>query len=255
MSISADLSWLYAVLLCSIRLGAVLSLSPVLGGFTLPAYVRVLLVMGLSALLVSGLGQGVPVLPPSLGGVVLQVLAELGVGAQLALAVHCAFAVFSMAGRLLDVQIGFGIGGVFDPATRSSSPLLGGILSLVAVVVFFSAGGLHLLIRGIAFSLQHVPLGGYRLFSLEGVVRQFGQVFSLGLQLCAPVVFCLFFVDVGLAVLSRNLPQMNVLVVGMPVKLLVGLGLLALSAVYMAPAFMRVFAAVFSFWHAELVYG
>jgi flagellar biosynthetic protein FliR len=85
---------------------------------------------------------------------------------------------------------------------------------------------------------------------VPAVVRQAGQMFSLGFAMVAPVVFCLTLVELGLGVLSRNLPQMNTLVVGVPIKVVVGLAALATWAGVGGPAMGRAYATGFEMWGA-----
>lgn len=108
-----------------------------------------------------------------------------------------------------------------------------------------------------AYSLERIPLGSPAplpdaapLATL--VARQFGVVFTLGLALAAPVLFCLFLVELAMAVLARNLQQLNVFVLAMPVKIVIGLTLLAVLAPQFADVARRTFDTIFSFWEAVL---
>jgi flagellar biosynthetic protein FliR len=113
--------------------------------------------------------------------------------------------------------------------------------------------GHHAFLRGIAFSVQQLPLGaGISVVAAEAMIRQFGLMFSLGAALIAPVMFCLFLVESGLAVLSRVLPQMNVFIVTMPVKIFAGVTVFALTIGALAPAMGRVYAAIFNYWDQVL---
>jgi flagellar biosynthetic protein FliR len=158
-----------------------------------------------------------------------------------------------VAGKILDIQTGFGLGNVYDPVTRAGAPLFATMLNLVAVAVFFGLDAHHALLRGIAFSLHHVaPGSGFRQLDVEAVIRQFGLMFSLGVALVIPVVLCLLLAETGLAVVSRVLPQMNVFVVGVPVKIVVGLAVFALTVGTLQPVMARVFNAIFIYWEQVL---
>jgi flagellar biosynthetic protein FliR len=126
---------------------------------------------------------------------------------------------------------------------------------MLAVTVFFAIDGHHALMRGIAFSIEQVPPG--TLFSVDpqALVRQFGAMFSLGLALIAPAFVCLFIVELATAVMSRVLPQANVLMLVIPVKIFVGLAVLALSLPTLAPAMRRIYGTIFSFWEGVLRHG
>jgi flagellar biosynthetic protein FliR len=253
MSISLDPVWMLSVFLVSLRIGVLLMMSPVFTGLGGLVAVRVLLTLMLSALLVSGTHVTPAPVALSVGPVLLAALAELAVGATLAFGVMTAFGAFSLAGKILDVQSGFGIGSVYDPVTRAGAPVFSTLLNMVGVVVFFSMDAHHAFLRGIAFSLRQVaPGAGLAAIDADAVIRQFGLMFSLGVALIGPVMLCLLLVEVGLAVVSRVLPQMNVFIVLVPVKLVAGIALLALTVVALAPPMDRLYASIFHFWEQVL---
>jgi flagellar biosynthetic protein FliR len=185
--------------------------------------------------------------------VLLAALAELVTGLTLAFGVFAAFGAFSVAGKILDVQSGFGLGNVYDPVTRAGAPLFATLLNLAAVAVFFGMDAHHALLRGMAFSLREVaPGSGFHELDAEAVIRQFGLMFSLGVALIIPVMLCLLLAETGLAVVSRVLPQMNVFVVGVPVKIVVGLAVFALTMGTLQPVMARVYASIFIYWEQVL---
>jgi flagellar biosynthetic protein FliR len=123
----------------------------------------------------------------------------------------------------------------------------------LGVVVFFALDAHHALLRGLAFSVRQIPPGSWpHSLAAGAVVRQFGAVFTLSLALVAPVFSVLLLLEGGLAVISRMLPQMNVFFVGMPLKILLGLGLLAISAPMLAPVMGRTYASIFEYWTGVL---
>lgn len=247
------LGWITSVLLCSLRLSAMLMMTPILDGFGMPARIRILLVVTLSVCLISSLPMERDAEVADMGRLVVAAAGELVIGGVMGFGVMAAFAVFSFAGNVLDQQLGFGLANVFDPMTRAQSPLIASIFGLLAVLVFFLTDAHHAVLRGFAYSLDKLPLGGgLRTMSVAPLVRQFGLIFSLGLVFAAPVVFCIFLLEVGFAVISRNLPQMNILMITPPLKIVCGLLLLAMLLPLLGPIFSKVFASIFLFWEAVL---
>lgn len=243
-----------SVYLLALRLGVLLIMTPIFSGLSGFVTVRVLFTLALSVALVSGMGLRAENTGLAIGPLIAASLAEIVVGGALAFGVFAAFGAFSIAGKILDVQSGFGIGSVFDPVTRSGSPLFSTILNLLAVTVFFGLNAHHAFLRGIAFSLQTAQPGmGFSALSPEAVIHQFGLMFSLGVALIAPLIFCLFLVEAALGVISRVLPQMNVFVVGMPVKIFTALTVLALTLGSVGPQMSRVYASIFSYWEQVLI--
>jgi flagellar biosynthetic protein FliR len=249
--------YVLAVFLLSLRLGAVLLMTPLLHAVNVPPTARVLLVVGLSAALAMGLpaSSAVPeALARDPGALFTASMAEVALGATLALGILVAFGAISMAGGLLDTQVGFGMAQVMDPATRRQVPILTSAFNQVGVVVFFLVNGHHALLRGLAYSLERFPLGsGWSVQAASPIVlKQVAGLFALGFALAAPVVVCMLLVDLALGVVARNLPQMNLFVVGLPVKIVVGLAALSLWFGGMGDAMNRIYASIYNTWDAML---
>ena len=249
-------AWIATALLLSLRLGATLALTPVLAAAAVPAIVRVLLILGLSAALSLGLPSAVATNSAFLmahpGALFQAAFTELALGATLGLGIHLAFAAFALAGRSLDIQIGFGLGQVIDPASNTQAPILTTLFNQMGLLVFFLVNGHHALLRGLAYSLERFPLGAP--WSLEAavgpVLKQVAGMFSLSFVLAAPVVFCILMADLGLGVLARNLPQINMLTMGIPVKIIVGLLALSLWVTGIGPVMARVYGSIYHTWDA-----
>lgn len=254
MQLDIDTAWLVSVLLCTLRLSALLLLAPFMQAIGLPARVRVLLVLSLAITLVSGMHLQTHAMPRDLPEMLVAGINELLIGSLMAVGIFVAFAAFSYAGSLLDLQIGFNIANVFDPVTRSQSPLIASLFGMLMVALFFSMDVHHTLLRGIAFSLERVPLGtAVELPSPQILARQFGSIFSLGLLLAAPPLFCLFLLELALAVLSRNLPQLNLFTMSAPIKISVGLLILAYTSAHFGSVAIKTFNSLFSFWDGVLI--
>jgi flagellar biosynthetic protein FliR len=187
------------------------------------------------------------------GQLAIAATTEVAVGGIMALGMLAAFGAFSVAGKLIDVQSGLGLGGVYDPVTRGGAPLFATLFNLVGVATFFALDGHHALLRGVAYSLAQLPPGaGLSLDDATPLLRLVGLMFELGVALIAPVMLCLLLVEIVLAVSARVLPQMNVFVVAAPVKLIAAMAVLASAAPALGPAVTRVHAAIFRFWEQVL---
>jgi flagellar biosynthetic protein FliR len=250
----SQLYWPLTVLVVSLRVGAIVLMTPVFNFINLPVRIRVLLVLALSAVLVSSLDLKLPATAlQSPAGLATAAAGELAIGSVLAFALFATFGAFQLAGKILDVQLGFGVAGLIDPATNVASPLLGMLLNLAAVITFFQIGGHELLIRGLAFSLTQLqPGSSFHALSLPAVVAQFGALFVSAAAIAAPVMVVVLLVDVAMAVMARTMPQMNILFVGLPLKILVGLMVLAFALDFFGPLYSAIFAQLFSAWQAML---
>jgi flagellar biosynthetic protein FliR len=218
-------TWPVLTLLVGTRLAALLLFTPLLQAIPVPPTVRVLLVIGLSAAVAFPLSAGDAQGPLGLGGLLVALACEAAVGAAMGVGILAAFAAVSVAARLLDVQVGFGIGQVFDPVSRRPVPVLSSLLSMLSVLLFFLLDGHHTLLRGVAASLAQWPPGsGWgpgapAAHLLNGMAALFGSAFALAV----PLVLCLLLVDLAFGAVARNLPQFNLLILGTPAKIVVGL--------------------------------
>lgn len=243
-----DSTWAIATLLLWTRLGTLLALSPIAQAVKAPPIVWILLTLALAGSLCAALGLRSPV-PTALAGLAVPMLVEATLGALLGLPIHAAFAVLQMAGRLLDLQMGLGMAAVLDPVTRANAPMVGVALSMLGMSVFFGVDGHHALLRGIAYTAQVVPPGAaWQLPTAGQLVQVAGSMFSLAVVVMAPALFLLLLAEVALNVMSRVMPQMNVLFIGIPVKILLGLAVLAIAAPGLAPVLRKVYASMFLLW-------
>lgn len=249
MDVTADMGFLSLLLLASIRLGAIFLFLPLFSAAGLPHRVRILFTVTFAALLVSTLpttGYLPPSTPMAWAGAALF---EAAFGALLSFGFLAVFGAFAFGGRILDLQMGFGIANLIDPISRTQAPLIGTLLSFTAVAVFFLADGHHYLARALVASFQRSVPGAFSIdWQLDALVRQFGLVFTYGLTLVAPAVIALLLIDVGMAIGARTMPQLNVFFLGIPLKILVGLAVLALSVTHLGGYFDRAFASIFGFW-------
>lgn len=179
---------------------------------------------------------------------ILLILREVLVGILLGLVAYLFFTITQIAGSFVDMQMGFGIANVIDPMTGAQSPVLGNFTFFIATLLFLAMDGHHYLLIGIMNSYDWVPLDN-ALFTriLEGGISSFlletlGTMFLLAFQLVAPLIAALFLVDIALGMLARTVPQFNVFVIGLPLKILVGY----LVLIIMVPGFLFLFQQLFS---------
>lgn len=272
-----DPTWLTAVLFIALRISALFVATPILAEANVPVSVRILLIVAIAVALAGtlprvgvgvgigigvgdGIGNGAGIAvnaPLTLAALFTGALGELTLGATMALGVLLAFSGFSVAGRLLDVQTGFAIGQVFDPVSRQQLTVLTAAFNRLAVIVFFCLEGHGVLLRGLALSLEHFPPGQSWPLGLAflPVVKQAATAFSYGFSLAAPLVLCLLLVDFGLGALARNLPQMNIFMLGLPIKVICGLFGLAIWLPAAGAAMTRLYESIFLMWQGWLQHG
>jgi flagellar biosynthetic protein FliR len=241
--------WVATVVLLTVRIAAVLLLTPLLHAVSMPVLFRVLLVAGLACVIALPFGSTSATVPTEAGAFAAAVLREAAVGATLGLGILMGFAGFRAAGQLLDIQMGFGMAQLLDPAQGRAS-VLSATLGLLGAVFFFLVDGHHAVLRGVAYSVERFPLGAGWPGSAAAapIAGQMAALFGLGFALAAPVVLALLLVEFALGTVSRNLPQMNMLAMGLPVKILVGLFALSMwTTAFQAPA-RQLYAGIYKTW-------
>ncbi|MEN2766434.1 flagellar biosynthetic protein FliR [Ornithinibacillus xuwenensis] len=150
---------------------------------------------------------------------------EALVGIFIGLIGYIIISAVQVAGGFIDFQMGFAIANVMDPQTGAQSPLTGQYFYILALLFLLSVDGHHLLIDGIFNSYRFIPIDAFIPFHdgniADFVIEAFNTMFLIAFQISIPIVGCLFLVDVALGIISKTVPQLNVFVVGLPLKILV----------------------------------
>lgn len=245
-----NMSSMIMVALMALRLAAALALTPFFTAFPLPPQYRLLLVVAIAISLAGVVTPGLSVPALSSGEMITMAMSEFALGILLASGIFFAFSAFAFAGRILDIQIGFGIAQVFDPLSQTEIPILTSIFGYVAIALFFLLGAHHAMLRGLAYTFEVVPPGRFDLSSIDAgrLISLTGKMFSVGFMLVAPVVFCIFIVEAGLALLARGMPQVNLFVISLPIKIVVGLLALSVWSKHLSAGISSTFGLIFEIW-------
>lgn len=223
MSVGVHEFW--AFLLIFARVTALFVTAPVFGSRSAPLQTKIGLAALLSLALMPLVAPQVGSAPADLLPLIGQLAAETAVGLCLGFLVMLLMAALQMAGQFIDTQMGFGIINILNPLSEQQSSALGQFLYQLGMTLFLILGG-HLYVIGtLADSFSMVGPGGARLAGdLMGVVTGIvGQMFVLAFKIAAPASIVLLVVDVAFAIIARTVPQMNVFIVGIPAKIIVGL--------------------------------
>ena len=248
MTLRIDTVWLIGTLLLAARVAAATMLTPIFGPTQIPGPVRVMISLALAAFLV----LAVPVtLPPieTATDLAVATLGELLIGASLAFGFLAAYAATQIAGRVLDIQFGYGAASVLNPTTQTPAPLIGTVFGMAAVAVFLAMDGHHVLLRALALSVETYPPGQFASdLDLSEHLKFSSVMFTFGLALAAPVMFSLLLADIALAVMARSMPQLNVFVLSFSVKIVLGLIGLAMSVQLSGATLTALFESTYRVW-------
>ena len=253
MSYGADR--LQSFMLVNFRIGGALLMAPILGRATIPPLVKIGLALTIAILLMPVIAAApIPNIPSLLDLAALGVK-ELLVGVLIGLSLKLVFYAAQAAGSILGFQSGLAIANIVDPSTQDESNILGEFWFLITTVVFLALNGHHLALTGLAESFQIVPLGGavFGAGAGELLMRLSGVMFTMALKLAAPILLTVFLVDVALGALARTMPQMNIFVIGIPVKIAITLVMMAATL----PVFAWALGAMTDFLdqHMQMMLG
>ncbi len=232
----------YALVL--VRTAALVTFLPVFGSRMVSLTIKASLALIL-ALILAPLALPEAMVPKDTWSFLWVALTEAMLGVALAFFVRLIFAGVQFGGQLLGFQMGFGVANVLDPATGVQAPVLSQFAYLVALLLFLVLDLHHLFLLGLGESFRLLPLGTlvlkrslFEFLSLKGAV-----LFSLGLKVMAPALVILLLIQFALGIVSRFVPQINVMIVSFPLTIAVGLfffGLtLELLGEILAPAYGR----------------
>ena len=226
---TVDAQWLIAFLLAFVRAGAWLAVVPPFTDRKVVPPVATVGVAGGLAILATPQLAGTPLptdTPGLLGAVVLQVLT----GVALGLSVKILIGAVSAAGGMVDVFGGINPPPSVDPLSENQTPILGQFYEQVGLALLFATNGEMLIIRGFEASFGAAGLTLSSTAQVSSVlVNDLVTFFTAALEIAAPIIVVLFAAQIGMALLAKAAPQMNVWLLSFPLQVLLSLGLLALA--------------------------
>ena len=238
-----SLAQLAAFLLVLIRAAALIATLPFFGTTNVPDMVKGGLAMSLAILISPTVKISPQLLPHDMWQLSYLAVGELMIGAILGTIVRLLLTSVQIMGQLAGMQMGFAVANVFDPIGGGQVAVVAQFCYIMTLLAFLSVGGHLHFFRALADSFAVVPPGGFSLSRglYEQLMNMIGQMFSLSLRLGAPVIGALLFTQVAMGVVAKTVPQMNILVVGFPVTITVGLLFLSLTLSVLVPHMAQVF--------------
>ncbi len=210
---------IYIVALILTRTTALMVTAPVFRGRNVPTMVKAAFAL-LLALLLRPLVSSPGGLPVTIWGLTGLLVREFLIGASMGYMVQLFFQAVGVAGQLIDTEMGFHMANVLDPLSDSQLPLVGNLFSMLSILLYLSLQGHLLLLRALAESYQLLPLGRFGLpgdFSL--LINACARLLALAVQIALPVIGASIFTSLMFGIMAKAVPQMNVFIVGMPLKI------------------------------------
>lgn len=205
-------------------MAGVIFFNPIFGRSSVPVLVKIGLSLGIALNVTYGLAD-IHVADYTTIDLLLSVLREFAVGYAMGFIMQLFLAVFHVGGELMDLQLGFSMAQMYDPSTNSQVSVTGNLLTIMYALLFFITNS-HLSLLAVAsksYSVVPIGLGGVSSKIGVYIIELFGYILVYALQLALPIIVTEILVEVAVGILMRVVPNVNVFVVNMQLKVMVGL--------------------------------
>lgn len=213
------------LLLVFIRFLGFFITSPIFGGSNAPIYSKIGFSFIISTILLSTMPTITVTYDNHILGYLVLILKEMIVGMLFGFIIYLILSIFYLAGQLIDYQIGFSMVSVLDPLSNIQVPITGNLYYFMVLTIFLLINGHHKIIQALFYSYEVLPIGevilnneliGYYIIILT-------NMFTIAIKIASPIIGAILILDVALGILARTAPQMNMFVIGLPLKLIIGL--------------------------------
>ncbi len=225
-------------LLIFVRMTGLFVTAPIFGRRNIPVYFKIGFAFTTALLMANVIKVGHIVDTDNFMIYALYILKEFAVGLVIGFIAYAVFTSIYIAGQIIDMQIGFGMVNVLDPLSNIQVPVTANLYFMTAMIIFLVTNGHHMLIKALYQSFDIVPLGSAVIGPgmVDNIIIVFQNMFSVAFRIAAPIVAAVIITDVVLGIISKTIPQMNVFVLGMPLKVLLGVIIVLITI----PAFIYI---------------
>lgn len=239
-----DVAFFTALIMVFLRLIGFFTITPVFFPKGTPIILKVAFVLTLSYMLIPGIDYSQISNINNTMGFIANCSSEIITGLALGFMTELCFIALRLGGSYMDVQIGFSMISMLDPNTNSNSTLIERLLYWTGLILFFMVDGHHMLITQLIDSFNAVSLGRFILNQETAsiIIEVFIQFFIMGLKIAIPIVLIIIITELTLGLVGRAVPQLNVMILGLPLKIIVGLTTLILAM----PIIFKLIAVGFS---------
>ncbi|HEX8704835.1 MAG TPA: flagellar biosynthetic protein FliR [Myxococcaceae bacterium] len=251
---------IFTVGLLMCRVMPVLIFSPFLGGEVVPTEVKMGIGITLSIVMFPVVADRMGALPTTALPFIALLLKEIFIGVSLAFIVNLIFEAARVAGTLTDTMAGSNNAQLYVPQIGQQVSLFSSLKVQLAVVLFLTLDGHHIVIEALADSLVAIPLDGFPRFSqgawpfFDLTIRVFADLLAISLALAAPTMLATFLTDLALGAINRVAPQIQVFFISMAIKPLVSVLIASLALYLLMKRFQTEFITMLAALKAALRY-
>jgi flagellar biosynthesis protein FliR len=223
--ISIPFRELKAFYLILIRIGIIFQMLPFFNARVVPVLVKAGLSVVMAIILFPVINTSMVKFPNTGFGLMQLILSEFIVGIILGLLVMIFFEGVRMMGQMVGFQTGFAITNIIDPQSGSQISILANMAYLVAMMFFLLLNGHYILLNAVRESFEVIPVGSLRLNTdmFSKMVALYGQMFVIAVKIGAPAIAALLFTNLAFGLITKFIPQMNIMIVAFPIQIVIGL--------------------------------
>ena len=243
ISLNVSLPQLQLFFLVFLRVGAILMSIPIFDSRGIPFFFKIALAFATGIVLFPLLNLDAVPIASDFFTLSISVAGEIFLGLAIGFSVKLIFAGIQLAGQLAGYQMGLALANVMDPATSEQVPLLAQFNNLIGLLVFLSINAHYWFIKALTESFRLVPPLNVNFGSslMEHLIQLSGDMFVIALQVGAPVIAAMLITSVAFGLVARTVPQMNVFIVAMPLKIGVGLLFIGFGLPYFSAFLKNIF--------------
>ena len=220
----------FAFMLIFVRLGTALMIMPGIGDSFVPSNIRLMMALAMSFVLMPVVQTYMPSPIPAFPVLITLIMMEFVIGLFVGTIARMLMAALDTAGMVISMTSGLANAQVFNPSLATQGSIAGAFLSMTGVVLLFVTNLHHMLIYGLVESYQMFPVGAVPDSGsmAELVSRAFSSAFLIGFQIAIPFVVVAMLIYIGMGVLSRLMPQVQVFILALPLQIMLSMLTMAL---------------------------
>jgi flagellar biosynthetic protein FliR len=223
--ISIPFKELKSFYLILIRISIIFQMLPFFNAKVVPVLAKAGLAVVMTIILFPVINTSMVEFPHTSFGMMQLILSEFVVGIILGLLVMVFFEGVRMMGQMVGFQTGFAITNIIDPQSGSQISILANMAYLVAMMFFLLLNGHYILLNAVRESFEVIPVGSLRLNSdmFGKMISMYGDMFVIAVKIGAPAIGALLFTNLAFGLITKLIPQMNIMIVAFPIQIVIGL--------------------------------
>jgi flagellar biosynthetic protein FliR len=230
-----------AFLMIGVRLTGIMLFAPFFSSVVIPARVKAMLVIALTALLYPMMSAKIPQM--NIDQWPMMIFGELLIGVALGIATNIVFDGVQMAGQVLSIQMGYSLVNIIDPQTQVESTVMATFHQTIAMLIFLRLNVHMWILRALVRSFDYLPpfTGHFGPAFTSASLESVASVFSIGIQIAAPVLSATLFADIALGLLGKASPTLPLMLMGPAIKSVLGVLILISALKYWPDLFENLF--------------